>query len=467
MKGIQRLIVLGLALLVPAAVFPYEYLDFDTTRWDADTLLPFVEKGKVGYLDQKGKPVLPAQFEYGGFFGSGRALVRANGKYGYIDREGTLVIPLQFDGASEFQGGVAPVSSQRGGRSFAKLIDTKGAAVEQHEFVSIRHCNGVLFAQDVRDGNWAVMLPNGRVITEYLFAESVDHNTESTPDWADRDFVEMRPVLGRDIHPSGGLIQYTAKGKYGYMDLQGNIVLPARYDFAHSFRGDEAVVKEGGRWGIINRSGKYVMEPKYDRLQGAGFSEGLCGVRVGRRWGYMDRSGAVVIKPQFLYVDEFSDGMAGFAADSGYGRQRFKFGYIDRAGRIVHPAGRVAIGPFRNGHAWQISSICSGMQAIIDKRGQPYVPQGMVELSRMSPNTWTFTGEDSRQVVVDAQTKVELIRTRDPVDRLFPVTPSIFQVRFSDSRERVDYGYIDAQGSVIARFSATTAADIKRVRSQF
>jgi len=312
-RRLWKNLIAVLLLVVSFPVFPYEYIDFSSPTFDEDTLLRFVEHGRVGYLDQQGRVVVEAAFEYGSYFASGRALVRVNGKYGYIDRTGQIVIPAQFDQASDFQGGVAPagVKNPAGNSTLSGLIDLAGRWIVPPQFKQIKFAGSLLAVS--RDGDlWALMFPDGHIVTEFLFAEYVGHNTDDTPEWSDRDFYERKPVLGRDIREAEGLIQYTDGGKYGFMDLSGRIVIPARFEFAHYFRGSEAVVKDGGRWGIIDRSGQYVLPPRYERLQGAGFSEGLCGVRLGGLWGFMDRSGQMIIKPQFIGVEEFSDGAAGF-----------------------------------------------------------------------------------------------------------------------------------------------------------
>src|SRR5438270_4485095 len=55
-------------------------------------------------------------------------------------------------------------------------------------------------------------------------------------------------------------------------------------------------VEVNDRWGYIDKGGKMVINPQFDRA--GSFSEGLAEVRLGR-WGYVDGSGKIVINPQF------------------------------------------------------------------------------------------------------------------------------------------------------------------------
>ncbi|EGQ2639350.1 WG repeat-containing protein, partial [Campylobacter coli] len=51
------------------------------------------------------------------------------------------------------------------------------------------------------------------------------------------------------------------------------------------------------RWGFIDRSGKFVIEPKFDDAWN--FNEGLAGVELNGKWGFIDKSGKIVIEPKF------------------------------------------------------------------------------------------------------------------------------------------------------------------------
>ena len=84
--------------------------------------------------------------------------------------------------------------------------------------------------------------------------------------------------------------------------------------------------KSPHKWGYIDKSGKWVIEPKYKEAYP--FSEGLAKVCSDGLYGFIDRSGAWVIKPKFKEVDSFSDGMAKVKVDD-------KYGYIDKHGTMV------------------------------------------------------------------------------------------------------------------------------------
>ncbi len=83
---------------------------------------------RYGYVDGKGKMVIPPQYLAIGNFAQGLAPVKfSNQKYGFIDRVGKTVIPPQYDLAYGFSDGLAIV--QIDGKMGA--IDRRGKFVIQ------------------------------------------------------------------------------------------------------------------------------------------------------------------------------------------------------------------------------------------------------------------------------------------------------------------------------------------------
>src|SRR5215813_6246353 len=88
--------------------------------------------------------------------------------------------------------------------------------------------------------------------------------------------------------------------------------------------------KERGKAGYINQSGAMVITPKFDLV--GSFSEDLAPVSVNNLWGYIDKAGKIVIEPRFDYASSFSKGIARIEIDN-------KFGYIDKAGSYIWKPG--------------------------------------------------------------------------------------------------------------------------------
>ena len=88
-------------------------------------------------------------------------------------------------------------------------------------------------------------------------------------------------------------------------------------------------VEIDGKAGFIDKFGKIVIQPVYDKAYP--FSEGLAAVHVEEKWGYIDSSGNFAIAPQFITATPFSEGRARVQIVN----YSDPFGYIDMQGKIV------------------------------------------------------------------------------------------------------------------------------------
>lgn len=140
---------------------------------------------------------------------------------------------------------------------------------------------------------------------------------------------------------SEGLAAVRQGGKWGFIDATGRTVIPARYEAAGDFSEGLARVKQGGQWGFIDSSGREVLP---FILDGAGdYRGGLANVCRGRQWWFADRQGEPAAGGRvYSAARPFSaEGLAavnvgGWEGDGGkfFGG---RWGFIDRAGRVVIP----------------------------------------------------------------------------------------------------------------------------------
>ncbi len=136
------------------------------------------------------------------------------------------------------------------------------------------------------------------------------------------------------------------------------------YEKARPFREGLAAVRQSGRWGFIDRDGDWVIPPRFDQVRE--FQEGLAPALAGELWGFIDRGGDWVIPPRFSRVNSFRDGLATVWQGS-------RAGVITPAGEMVIPMGRFyAIGEFQEEGAAAMDR--SGRWGVIDRTGGWVVP---------------------------------------------------------------------------------------------
>ncbi len=70
------------------------------------------------------------------------------------------------------------------------------------------------------------------------------------------------------------------KGRFGYIDIDSNLIVPIVFDDVLPFNNGAAAVKKHNKWEIINKKGQCVSTNKYDYVKP--FNEGYAIVFIGR-----------------------------------------------------------------------------------------------------------------------------------------------------------------------------------------
>ena len=105
-------------------------------------LFPFRKANLWGYLNEKGKEAIPAQFYIANPYVEGVAAVRTKTGYGYVNEKGDFVIPPKYDLAFDFENGIAKVYLKEKGF----FIDKKGDILLPHPFKDIDDFGNHTFA---------------------------------------------------------------------------------------------------------------------------------------------------------------------------------------------------------------------------------------------------------------------------------------------------------------------------------
>ncbi|MCK5812090.1 MAG: WG repeat-containing protein [Clostridiales bacterium] len=126
-----------------------------------------------------------------------------------------------------------------------------------------------------------------------------------------------------------------------YIDKQGNHAFGGKYFYeANIFSEGLAAVRSSesdtyGKWGYINTSGEYVIEPQFG--EAGTFNEGIASVRIGAGEsgiaGYIDKQGEIIIEPKYAYCGIFSQGLA--PVKKTFNTDTADWGYINTKGEVV------------------------------------------------------------------------------------------------------------------------------------
>ena len=266
-------------------VLPFKYNKFG--EYGENGLIAVEDiNSKWGYADKKGNIVIPCQYlnhdlRGAGVFSEGLAAVYLDKDTAcYINEQGEVVIPpFKAYRTGDFHGGIAPIEFNKKEISF---INKKGEIVVPPSIGRCRNYTEGLFCVHGRDGIW---LMNSQC--EYIVPKE---------GWGLRGLF------------SEGLMGYfkVAERKWGFINVEGKVVIPAQYDDIKDFGDGLAAVKIDNKWGFINKEGELVIPCQFDRADS--FSEGLAAVCRNNKWGFINTEGKNVIPCVFNSADKFCCG---------------------------------------------------------------------------------------------------------------------------------------------------------------
>lgn len=226
---------------------------------------------KYGYINKRGKEVIPCVYDYAGSFVHKKAWVLVGEKQGYINKRGRYVVPLSDSGELFYKG-------------------TRLFQGEDGRHTGMRDKNGKIIMGAVY--NFVSRMPRGRLIMEGKQVSTDDDDRGS---------------------------------KYGCVDYKGNVLLPFKYDFAY-YGSRRLVLKKEDTIIVMNKRLKVkkeidpdwelalITDDKVDngtiRLrQHPGFNNGLVVVSDSEdRQGCMNVRGKVKVRCRFSKVEGFNNG---------------------------------------------------------------------------------------------------------------------------------------------------------------
>lgn len=352
---------------------------------------------KIGFIDRTGKMVigfgrLPKTTIAVGGFREGLALIylkkteggdKTDYKVGYINETGEVVIPPRFDAARDFSDGLAYVEAP----GFRGFIDRAGKRVIK--------IDDALMANDFHEGLAAV-----------------------------------------------GAREWWKGRSWGYIDRSGRLIIGRQYSFADDFSEGLAGVEVGGKYGFINKQGEVVIPPRFElrkdqrhpnlTISSGRFSEGLACVKAGGLYGYVNRKGDFVIPPRFARAQEFSEGLAWVATKDEKTNVVDRVGWVDKTGRwvVTGVSGRA----FSRG----LPELFSYANEMEDWR----YSEGLVPFV-------TYSGGKVLQGYMDQ--KGEVVIRAAAFNSVGPFVGGLAKVEFASPELGGEYGYIDKTGRFVWR----------------
>lgn len=233
-------------------------------------------------------------------------IVDEDGKYGFVDSVGNEYSLAAYEESEElFE------SSDYFGDRYQIAIDT--------DEYGVRHITDKYGNEIMEDDYESISIDNQKNLfglTEFLLHKSDDGYSF----WNHCNYfndIDSGSSKSRDFSigkiSDNGFIPIECNGKCGYVNLQGEVVIPLQYGAAKEFSDGLAPVEFKVEYSVSSEGSSYYA-----------------------KWGYINELGEIVIPPIFDDAESFTNGMASVKFDIyDSGKSKNIYGFIDNEGNLI------------------------------------------------------------------------------------------------------------------------------------
>ena len=240
---------------------------------------------RYGLIDTMSNDIIPPIFEIIEPIDDGLYKFKLNKLYGLIDSHGDIVLANQYVNISKYSEGYGAIFKTLGVDNNGKkisvlgLIDRKG-----NEILPIQY-------------SYIGKVSEGKVV---LMKDKI---------WQLYDIKTGQMLTLPDVSYLGickeGVCRYNIGGNFDLNSLK----------------------TKGGTWGYLDINGKVVINPKYENIYA--FSEGIAAVRENQKWGFINKEGNIIVSCEYDKVESsFKDGEGKLARDG-------KVFIFDKTGKLL------------------------------------------------------------------------------------------------------------------------------------
>jgi len=308
-------------------------------------------ENKFGAIDSKGRWLVPPQFDEITFRVKDFISVKSGRKQGLYSKRGVLIADTLYDDIvfEPKQNVFRLVLSKKK----IGLMRANGRKILEPIYDNISSFIYGL-AQVVLNGKCGVLDSTGKWVVPVQY----DDITFNSKEWINFKIGEgqglMNPTGQIVIAPLYSYFTFTANGSivaltnqehYGLFSSTGKMLLDTLYDFIDNFSNGVAWVRQRDLWGLIDSNASWIVTPQFD--QTSLFENGLAWFRKDHgSYGVIDRSGKVILQPQ-KYFEDLKDAY-GLLAIGGKNCQyinEYDSGYMRCAWGLINTGGQWVLKP--------------------------------------------------------------------------------------------------------------------------
>jgi hypothetical protein len=305
-------------------------LSYTKVESSGDGMFGFEKDGKFGYLDKNGNVVIPANYVYESNtktipgFQKGMVKLKKDKKYGVLDKTGKTIIPFEYDGLYTSNGKYISVYNTINGKNTWGVVSMQNKVLIPIAYDQLQVDSNLIGVK--QNGKWGMKDVSGKEILPIEF-ESLTPYAQNQVILAQKGsqygFIDAKGKWlfekVKSVYTLNGcyqgMIVCIVNGKHGYLDMKGNEVITTKYDNAHSFN-KLGLAKVGKKstgtnaatlWGYIDKKGNEVIPVQYESI--GEFYNGFVYAkdRETNRYGFLNKTGKWVLNPVYLDLLSFDE----------------------------------------------------------------------------------------------------------------------------------------------------------------
>lgn len=302
----------------------------------------FNDKGKFGLKNNDEVVIIPAEYDqitHAGWRGRGWHL-KKDGKWGAVNERGEWMFEVEFDEIkTRYEGGHFLRKNGKMG-----FCDSKGVVTIDFLYDELENYSSSWDGAKAKiDNKWGYVDGEGNIVVPVEY-----------------DYVSL---------DGNGMIGVKKDGKYGFYNINDGLIIPIEYDYVHSCftssHPNEAVANRNETWGVINTQGATVLPFVYDSISIDAPNEyrvhkdGLSGI--------IDKDGKVLFPFKYKDLGAFDKNGVTYAQNSDG-----LYGYIDKEDHLLIPFSYKKVRDFHGEYAEV--SMDRDKVGVINKKGEVVVP---------------------------------------------------------------------------------------------
>lgn len=406
------------------------------------------KNGKYGFINYKGKEVVPCIYDHAGYLSEGLIAMSKNGKSGFIDKNGKTIIPFNYTDTHKFSEGLAAVEKN----GFTGYINKEGIFVipPKYDWLSQPFSGG--FAAVEKNEKFGFIDRKGNQITEIKYSQ-VEYFKNGIAKVSYAGVPEAGDYCGL---PSIN----------GYIDKTGKEIIPAIYDEARIWDKTKLIiVRKSRNMGAYNFKGKLIIPIKYFSIGRIDKETGFISVEKktdeGYYDGYVNTKGEEVITPNYKFSSGFIDGYIYGAVYATEEERRvlaqtkttyshYRYGVLDSLNTIIIPFKYEEVSQFKNGF-FKVKDLTSNGKRIFayfNKKGEIVIPFKYAAGSSFSEDGHAIVKDKFNSEYYFIDTLGNKVSTPVGFDKIIP----FIEENLIAAQKNKKWGFINAKSETVISF---------------